>query len=76
MTSGHGHRRVRIPEPLRGLAKAARRQRWTITMSGSGHLLWRSPAGTTITTSGTPGDSRELPNVRARLRNAGLKLNR
>ncbi len=45
-------------------------------MSGSGHLLWRSPAGTTITTSGTPGDSRELPNVRARLRNAGLKLNR
>ncbi len=76
MSGGAGQKHLRIPEQLRGFARIARKQKWTITYSGAGHLLWTSPAGITVTTGSTPSDSRGMTHARIKLRNAGLKLNR
>ncbi len=65
--------RLRVPESLRALARAARAKGWTIALRGSGHLEWRSPDGAVIITPSTPGDRRSSKNTRARLLRAGLK---
>lgn len=72
--SGTGQRRLKIPEPIRGLARAAKKQKWTITYNGSGHLVWTSPTGEAVVMSSTPSDSRFLRQVKAKLRSAGLRI--
>lgn len=64
----------RIPEPLRAMAKLARRLQWTISYTGSGHLRWQPPSGMAIYTPSTPGGGRSIPNCIAKLRRAGLTL--
>ena len=65
----------RVPEPLRTLARAARRSRWgTITHAGSGHLRWRRADGLVVITPSTPGGgNRSVKNARAALKRAGLE---
>lgn len=63
----------RVPEPLRAAARLARRRRWRLTLTGSGHLRWESPDGTVVVTASTPSDSRSTRNSRAELRRAGLR---
>lgn len=66
--------RLRIPEPLRALHRAAKRADWHVTRTGSGHLRWAPPDGQPIIiTSSTPnGGKRGIRNSRAQLRKAGL----
>ena len=65
--------RPRVPEPLRTLARTARRSGWVIAHTGSGHLRWTSPEGAAVITASTPGGgNRSVRNARARLRRAGL----
>jgi hypothetical protein len=65
--------RLRIPDALRSMARAAERAGWVIAQSGGGHLAWTSPEGVTVFTPSTPSDHRSGKNSRAQLRRAGLK---
>ena len=66
--------RPHVPEPLRTLARTARRARWTITHTGSGHLRWRPADGLVVITPSTPnGGRRSVKNARAELKRAGLE---
>jgi len=65
--------RPRIPEPLRAIARAARRAGWEISPTRSHHLRWQSPDGTVIVTASTPSCSAGSRNARAMLRRAGLE---
>lgn len=63
----------KIPEPLRRLARQARRNGWEIVYTGSGHLAWRAPDGTVVGTASTPnGGRRGVDNARRALAKAGL----
>ena len=62
----------RIPRDLRVMAQRAREEGWEIERLGSGHLSWRSPAGASVTTSGSPSSRFERHKLRTRLRHAGL----
>jgi hypothetical protein len=53
---------------LRQLMRQYRRLGWTITATGSGHLLWRSPSGERVITASTPGDYHTFANTKSRLR--------
>jgi hypothetical protein len=65
--------RPKIPEPLRALARTARRAEWSITRTGSGHLRWQHPDGKHVITPSTPhGGNRSIRNSRAELKRAGL----
>lgn len=66
--------RLNIPEQLRGLARLAHKQKWTIIYTGTGHLLWTSPTGKTVLTASTPNGPWEKRNAEARLRQAGLRM--
>lgn len=62
-----------IPRQFRDAARVAIRRGWKITSTGSGHLKWRSPDGTTIIyTSRTPGGGRSVQNTMAKFKRAGL----
>lgn len=62
-----------IPDRLRHAARVARAAGWEITIARrGGHLVWRTPTGRTLHTSGTPSDHRTTRNELARLRRAGL----
>lgn len=63
-----------IPQHLRPAAEVAKREGWTITGNGGGHLTWTSPSGTKVTTSKSPGGNRAHQNIIAKLRRAGLPL--
>jgi hypothetical protein len=65
---------MKIPREHRELARQARGQGWRLSVLGSGHLAWRSPAGGFVVSSGSPSDWRELHKLRSRLRRAGLAL--
>ncbi|GAA1981380.1 hypothetical protein GCM10009799_03090 [Nocardiopsis rhodophaea] len=62
----------RLPEQLRGLARAARAAGWRIERRRSGHLAWIPPRGPRLFTSSTPSDRRSVRNDVAMLRRAGL----
>jgi hypothetical protein len=65
--------RLKVPEPLRRLAAAARADGWLLTVTGGGHLKWMPPqGGAPVFTASTPGDWRSSRNARAKLRRAGL----
>ncbi len=65
-----------VPRQLRGHARLARSRGWTITTTGSGHLLWRPPDGPAVFTPSNLNDSRSLANATAKLRRAGLPCGR
>lgn len=66
--------RPKIPEPLRAMAAAAREQRWTLTLTGGGHIKWKPPSGPPVFTPSTPGGgNRSISNCLAMLRRAGLR---
>jgi predicted RNA binding protein YcfA (HicA-like mRNA interferase family) len=65
--------RIRVPEPLRSLARSARHAGWILTRTGSGHLRWQHPDGRHVITPSTPhGGNRSIRNARAELKRAGL----
>lgn len=67
---------MRIPKEYRELATAAKRQRWTIAPTNSGHLEWRPPGGRAVFTPGTPStNGTGIIRIRSKLRRAGLILN-
>lgn len=67
--------RLKVPEPLRAMAASARRQHWTVTYTGGGHLRWKPPSGPPVFTPSTPGGgNRSIANCLADLRRAGLTL--
>jgi hypothetical protein len=61
---------MKIPRELRDLAREYERRGWTITLGGSGHLKWRSPAGALVVTAASPGHRHALEITRADLRRA------
>ena len=65
---------LRLPEAYRKLGKAAIMAGWKITVTGGGHLAWRSPSGAVIHTSASPSDHRAVRNNLALFRRAGLQV--
>lgn len=65
---------MRLPEAYRKLGKAAIAAGWKITVTGGGHLAWRSPSGTVIHTPKSPSDYRSVRNNLALFRRAGLEV--
>lgn len=66
--------RLKIPEPLRAMADAARAQQWSLTYTGGGHIRWKPPDGPPVFTPSTPGGgNRSISNCLAKLRKAGLR---
>ena len=64
---------MKIPKHLRPLARRARAQGWTITVTGSGHLKWNPPRGQAVITGSTPQRHGHGPrNARKALARAGL----
>lgn len=60
---------------LAGWMRKARKAKWTIEHTGSGHLRWISPDGKVVTTPSTPhGGRTTFKNMRLRLRRAGLAI--
>ena len=53
---------------LRQLIREYQRYGWTITKTGSNHYLWLSPDGREVITASTPGDYRNLANIKSQLR--------
>jgi len=65
-------RQICVPSCLRDHARLALSRGWTISITGSGHLRWRSPDGKTVFTPRTPGYGRSAASITAKLRRAGL----
>lgn len=61
-----------VPKDFRPLAKAARKQGWTLATRGSGHISWTAPSGFVHYSESTPSDVRAVRNLRAALRRGGL----
>jgi hypothetical protein len=74
MTRGRQPVTIRIPEPLRTHARAARRSGWVISVCGSGHQRWESPDGRVVMIPGTPSSRGGIRASMAQLRKAGLKV--
>lgn len=60
-------------DPYRDLIREAKRQGWVVATTGSGHLRLTSPTGHIIVAARTPSDKRATLNLRARLRQRGVK---
>jgi predicted RNA binding protein YcfA (HicA-like mRNA interferase family) len=65
-----------IPKELQPAAKHARKAGWTVEPTRGGHLAWVPPEGQTVYSPSTPSCSRSVANVLAKLRRAGLRLDR
>jgi predicted RNA binding protein YcfA (HicA-like mRNA interferase family) len=61
---------------LKPIVRLAIDQGWQVSITGGNHLVFRSPAGASVYTAGTPSKARGryLLNVRADLRRAGLDV--
>ena len=67
---------VKVPESYRKMARAAKQQNWTLSVTGSGHLRWTNPQGQSVFTPMTPksrNNSGIVPIIR-KLRKAGLQI--
>ncbi|RKS10026.1 hypothetical protein DFP74_5772 [Nocardiopsis sp. Huas11] len=62
----------RLPPELRKAAEKARADGWEV-IAQRGHMVWTTPCGRRLQTSGTPSDHRTVKNELARLRRAGLE---
>lgn len=68
---------MRVKGPMRPLVLAAIEQGWGVTISGGGHLRFKSPDGALVFAPSTPsGGRRAVENTAAELRRKGLKLPR
>lgn len=65
---------LKLPEPYRKLARAARSAGWSISYTDGGHLAWKPPSGRVIYTPSSPSGSRGIRDDIARLRRAGLAV--
>jgi predicted RNA binding protein YcfA (HicA-like mRNA interferase family) len=65
---------MKLPEPFRKAARAARRAGWTIERTRGGHLKWIPPAGEWVITPASPSVPSSIPNTLALLRRAGLEF--
>ena len=54
--------------------RLAKGQAWAVEYTGGGHYRWTPPDGPSVVTSSTPGGSRAIANIRAKLRKAGLRI--
>ncbi len=67
----------KVKGEMRPLVVAAIEQGWSVTVSGGGHLRFRSPTGALVFAPSTPrGGKRSVENTTAQLRRAGLVLPR
>jgi len=61
---------------LQHLIHVARKAGWSVHQRHGGHLCWRAPdGGVQVFSASSPSDWRNLSNVRASLKRAGLSLN-
>ncbi len=61
---------------LQQLIHAARKAGWSVHLRPGGHLCWRPPGrGVQVFSASSPSDWRNLANLKASLRRAGLSLN-
>ena len=61
---------------LQQLVHAARKAGWSVHQRHGGHLCWRAPGrGVQVFSASSPSDWRNLANVRASLKRAGLSFN-
>jgi hypothetical protein len=58
----------KIPPDMRKLARQARRQGWTVTMTNKCHWRWEAPDGRVVITSSSPSDYRAAKKVKCQLR--------
>ncbi len=60
---------------LQQLIHTARKAGWSVQKRHGGHLCWRPPGrGAQVFSASSPSDWRNLANVRASLRRAGLNV--
>jgi hypothetical protein len=45
---------LKIPQHLRPLARQALSLKWSITVTGGGHLRWKPPSGRAVITGSSP----------------------
>lgn len=68
---------IRVKKELRPLVAAAVEQGWDVSISGGGHLRFKSPNGAIVFAPSTPrGGKRSIENTVAELRRKGLNLPR
>lgn len=66
---------MHIPEHLRRHAKRAKSEGWTLTVTGSGHIRWKSPDGPSVITGSTSHRKGFGPRMERRdLERAGLGM--
>ena len=59
---------------LKALRRLALDAGWSVGITGSGHVVFKSPEGKSVFMPFTPSDRRGVLNARASLRRAGLKI--
>ena len=60
---------------LRQLILVARKAGWSVHLRPGGHLCWRAPGGgAQVFSASSPGDWRNLSNIKASLRRHGLDM--
>lgn len=65
---------MRLHKEHTPIARKLRKQGWTISLTGGGHVLWMSPTGERIIGALTPGGGRGDRNLKAKLKQAGADL--
>jgi len=61
---------------LQSLIRTAQRQGWSVDLRSGGHLCWRPPGrGVQVFSASSPSDWRNLANIKASLKRAGLIIN-
>lgn len=74
--TGNGGR-LGASKDIEKVAKAARRQKWTVTVTGGNHIRWLSPNGKDIVISGLTGSTGNDAGWRkslTQLKRAGLHI--
>ena len=66
----------RLPPEYRRLAKFAAAHGWRVERVKGGHLRWINPQGRDVPAASTPSDNRDMQNLVAMLRRAGLPVPR
>ena len=64
---------MKIANCYKQLYRKAIEQGWTVTVTGGGHLCWRSPSGRKVFSSKSPR-SDDIRAHRRQLQRAGLKV--
>lgn len=65
---------MKVPREYRRWQEMAQQQGWTISMTGGGHLVWRSPQGVKVFSASSPSDRRAMQNVKRDLKRYGMRF--